>query len=181
MPALTMRLHFLALISIALIVTPIAGIFEPAVALDPLPRSPRVGSLRIPLLSYNRVPISKFLSDPASYHLREIKIAGTVRIIKTTVMTQGCGVPYELTIISLEDESGQVEVLDKGACGRNRSAVRGRLGEIGDRTRWLHLFSFIARSTSRLASRVLSDSLRSCCFLPLANPISTLARPRLEK
>ena len=59
--------------------------------------------------------------------------------------------------------------------------VRGRLGEIGDRTRWLHLFSFIARSTSRLASRVLMDSRRSCCFLPLANPISTLARPRLEK
>jgi hypothetical protein len=133
MLALTMRLHFLALISIAMIVTPIAGIYEPAVALDPLPRSPRVGSLRIPLLSYNRVPISKFLSDPASYHLREIRIAGTVRIIQTTVMTQGCGVPYELTIISLEDESGQVEVLDKGACGRNRSAVRAPMLTVGDR------------------------------------------------
>lgn len=40
---------------------------------------------------------------------------------------------------------------------------------------------FIARSTSRLASRVLMDSRRSCCFFPLANPSSTLARPRLEK
>ena len=40
---------------------------------------------------------------------------------------------------------------------------------------------FIARSTSRVASRVLMDSRRSCCFLPLANPSSTLARPRLEK
>jgi hypothetical protein len=48
-------------------------------ALDPLPRSPRVGSLRIPLLSYNRVPISALLSDSASYHLREIRIAGIVR------------------------------------------------------------------------------------------------------
>jgi hypothetical protein len=44
-----------------------------------------------------------------------------------------------------------------------------------------HFLSFIARSTSRLASRVLMDSRRSCCFLPLANPSSTLARPRLEK
>src|SRR6267143_4818441 len=44
-----------------------------------------------------------------------------------------------------------------------------------------YLLSFIARSTSRLASRVLMDSRRSCCFLPLANPSSTLAWPRLEK
>ena len=59
--------------------------------------------------------------------------------------------------------------------------VRGRLGWIGDRTRRLHFLSFIARSTSRLASRVLMDARRSCSFLPLANPSSTLARPRWEK
>ena len=59
--------------------------------------------------------------------------------------------------------------------------VRVRLGRIGDRTRRLHFLSFIARSTSRPASRVLMDSRRSCCFLPLANPSSTLARPRVEK
>jgi hypothetical protein len=53
--------------------------------------------------------------------------------MQTKVMTQGCGVPYELTIISLEDESGQVEVLDKGACGRNRSAVRAPMLAVGDR------------------------------------------------
>jgi hypothetical protein len=133
MPALRMRSHFLTLIPFAMSVTLIAGIFEPAVALDPLPRSPRVGSLRIPLLSYARVPISKLFSGPDDYHLREIRIAGTVRTIQTRVMTQGCGVPYELTIISLEDESGQVEVLDKGACGRNRSAVRAPMLAAGDR------------------------------------------------
>jgi hypothetical protein len=133
MPALTMRSHFLALIPFAMIVTLIAGIFELAVALDPLPRSPRVGSLRIPLLSYARVPISKLFSDPDDYHLREIRIAGTVRTIQTKVVTQDCGVPYELTIISLEDQSGQVEVLDKGACGRNRSAVRAPMLATGDR------------------------------------------------
>ena len=58
--------------------------------------------------------------------------------------------------------------------GRARSAsTEGRLVA--------HLLSFIARSTSRLASRVLMVSRRSCSFLPLANPSSTLARPRLEK
>ncbi len=48
-------------------------------------------------------------------------------------MTQGCGVPYELTIISLEDESGLMDVLDKGACGRNTSAVRAPTLAAGDR------------------------------------------------
>ena len=95
--------------------TLIAGGSELAIALDPPPRSPRVGSLRIPLLSYNRVLISKLFSDPASYHLREIRIAGTVRTIQTRVMTQGCGKPYELTVISLEDESGVVDVFDQGS------------------------------------------------------------------
>ena len=133
MRSLPTQLSPLTLISFAMIGTLIAGNSERAVALDPLPRSPRVGSLRIPLLSYNRVPISKLLSDPASYHLREIRIAGTVHTIETQVMTRGCGVPYELTTISLEDESGLVEVLDRGACGRNRSPVRAPMLAPGDR------------------------------------------------
>ncbi|MEK7763826.1 MAG: hypothetical protein AAB433_19825 [Nitrospirota bacterium] len=127
------RFYRFTLISFAMIVTLIAGSSELAVALDPLPRSPRVGSLRIPLLSYNRVLISKLLSDPASYHLREVRIAGTVRIIQTRVMTQGCGVPYELTTLSLEDESGLVDVFDRGACVRNRSMVRAPMLAVGDR------------------------------------------------
>jgi hypothetical protein len=89
--------------------------------------------LRIPLLSYNRVPISKLFSDPTSYHLREVRIAGIIRTAQTQVTTRGCGVPYELTIISLEDESGLVGVLDKGVCGRNRSAIRAPMLAPGDR------------------------------------------------
>jgi len=61
------------------------------------------------------------------------RIAGTIHTIQTQVMTQGCGVPYELTIISLEDESGLMDVLDKGACGRNTSAVRAPTLAAGDR------------------------------------------------
>lgn len=137
MPLLTARLCFYAVSFIGIIGTLTIGNTQLSFAADPLPRSPRVGSLGIPLLSYNRVPISKILSDSASYHLREIRIAGTVRTVQTDVLTRGCGVPYELTIISLEDDSGLVEILDKGACGRNRSQVRAPMLAPGDRVNLL--------------------------------------------
>ena len=133
MPLCTTRSCFLTLSFLAVTGALTIGGSQSSFALDPLPRSPRVGSLRIPLHSYNRVPISKLFSDPTDYHLREVRIAGTIRTVQTQVVTRGCGVPYELTILSLEDESGLVEVLDKGACGRNRSAVRAPMLAIGDR------------------------------------------------
>ncbi|MCI0426560.1 MAG: hypothetical protein L0Z46_00925 [Nitrospiraceae bacterium] len=133
MPLLTTRLCFFVLWFLAMIGTLMVGDPESSFALDSLPRSPRVGSLRIPLLTYNRVPISKLLSNPTSYHLREVRIAGTVRTVETQLMTRGCGKPYELTVISLEDESGVVDVLDQGACGRNTSAVRAPTLAAGDR------------------------------------------------
>jgi len=132
MPLLTTRLCIFALSSLAMSGTLIIEGPESSFALDPLPRSPRVGSLRIPLLSYNRVPISKLLSDPTSYHLHEIRIAGTVRIVQTQIMTRGCVRPYELTVISLEDESGVVDVHDQGACGRNTSTIRATMLAGGD-------------------------------------------------
>jgi hypothetical protein len=133
MPLLTTRLCFFALSFLAMIGTLTVGGPASSVALDTLPRSPRVGSLRIPLLSYNRVPISKLLADPVSYHLREIRIAGTIHNVQTRVMARGCGAPYELTIFSLEDESGLLDVIDQGACGKNRSAVRAPMLATGDR------------------------------------------------
>jgi len=133
MPFLTTRLCFFALWFFAMIGMLMVGDSPSSFALDSLPRSPRVGSLRIPLLSYNRVPISKVRSDPTSYHLREIRIAGTVRTVETQLMTRNCGRPYELTVISLEDESGVVDILDQGACGRNTSVVRAPTLVAGDR------------------------------------------------
>jgi hypothetical protein len=133
MPLLTTRLCFFALWFLAMIGTLMVGGPESSFALDPLPRSPRVGSLQIPLHSYNRVPISKLLSNPTSYHLQEIRMAGTVRTVETQLMTRGCGKPYELTVISLEDESGVVDILDQGACGRNTSVLRAPTLAAGDR------------------------------------------------
>jgi hypothetical protein len=133
MPLLTTRLCIFALSSLAMSGTLIVGGPESSFALDPLPRSPRVGSAQIPLGSYERIPIGKLLSNPTSYHLHEIRIAGTVRIVQTQIKMRGCVGPYELTVISLEDESGVVDVLDQGACGRNTSAVRAPMLTAGDR------------------------------------------------
>ena len=133
MALLITRLCLLALSFLTMIGTLVVRGPESSFAFESLPRSPRVGSLRIPLLSYNRVPISKLLSDPTSYHLREIRMAGTVRTVKTQLMTRGCEKPYELTVISLEDESGVVEILDQGACGRNTSPLRAPTLAAGDR------------------------------------------------
>lgn len=127
------RLCFLALSFLAMICILIAGNSEAAVTLAQLPHSQRVGSLQIPLLSYYRVLISKLLSDPTTYHLREVRTAGTIHTVQTRVMTQGSAVPYELTTISLEDKSGLVAIIDKGACGRNRSAVQATMLAVGDR------------------------------------------------
>jgi hypothetical protein len=132
MPLLRIRSCYFGLFFYSVIVVLTIVVPPLSFSLDPLPHSPRVGSLRIPLLSYNRVPISKLFSEPASYHLREIRIAGTVRTIQTRVMTQGCGVPYELTVILLEDGSGKVDIIDKGACGRNRSPLRAPTLAAGD-------------------------------------------------
>ena len=132
MPLLTTRLCIFALSSLAMSGTLIVGAPESSFALDPLPRSPRVGSAQIPLGSYERIPIGKLLSNPTSYHLHEIRIAGTVRIVQTQIMTRGCVGPYELTVISLEDESGVVDVLDQGACGRNTSTIRATMLVSGD-------------------------------------------------
>ena len=133
MPLLTTRLCIFALSSLTIMIgTLIVGWPESSFALDPLPRSPRVGSAQIPLGSYERIPIGKLLSNPTSYHLHEIRIAGTVRIVQTQIKTRGCVGPYELTVISLEDESGVVDVLDQGACGRNTSAVRAPMLTGGD-------------------------------------------------
>ena len=133
MPLLTTKRYLFALSFLAMLGTLMAGIPDSSFALEPLPRSPRVGASHIPLRSHERIPIGKLRSDPASYHLRQIRIAGSVHAIQTQVMTQGCGVPYELTVFSLEDESGLMDVIDKGACGTNRSVVRAPMLLAGDR------------------------------------------------
>jgi hypothetical protein len=133
MPHRTIRLLSFTIFALAIIGMLLAGGLSSSFALDSLPRSPRVGASHIPLRSYERIPVGKLRADLVSYHLRQIRIGGTVQAVQTQVMTQGCGIPYEQTIFFLEDESGLMEVIDKGACGANKSIVRAPMLTSGDR------------------------------------------------
>jgi len=89
--------------------------------------------LEIPLLSYHRVPISNLLSDPTTDHRREIRIAGTIYALQTRVISRGYGVPCALTLVSRDDESGLMGIMDKGGRGRNTRVVRAPRLAPGDR------------------------------------------------
>jgi DNA mismatch repair ATPase MutS len=58
--------------------------------------------------------------------MREIRLAGTVRAIQIETITNRllCGSAHERTTLRVEDESGQIEVIDQGACGRKLSRLK---------------------------------------------------------
>lgn len=88
---------------------------------DDLPRSPRVGALRLTLVSYERIAIATVSAHPDRYQMKEIRLSGTVTAIQTETVTNRtiCGLTHERTSLTVEDDSGQIEIIDQGACGRN--------------------------------------------------------------
>ncbi len=95
--------------------------------------TPLFGPLDIPLVSFDRIPVEKILANPGEYHLRQIRMGGIIRSVQTEVLTQGCGRVHELTTLTLEDETGTIDVFDQGACGGNTSRLRASTLAAGDR------------------------------------------------
>jgi hypothetical protein len=118
-----------------------------AIASDELPRS----YLKIPLVSRERIPISKILAYPDQYQMREIRVTGTVTSIQTETITNRfvCGVTHERTVLTLEDYSGQIEVIDRGACGKNRSALKAPMVKVGEQIDLLVYIRLTTDSESR--------------------------------
>lgn len=117
-----------ALLTIVLIANGRIGL-QPMMASDELPRS----YLRIPLVSRERIPISRILTNPDQYQMREIRVTGIVTAIQTETITNRfvCGRAYERTTLTVEDDSGRIEVIDQGACGRNMSALKAPMLKVG--------------------------------------------------
>ena len=107
--------------------------FQSAMASDELRQSSRVGALRIPLTSYERIPIGTVLAHPDRYQMREIRLSGTVMTIQTETITNRmiCGLVHERTTLTVEDDSGQIEVIDQGACGKNVGALKAPMLKLG--------------------------------------------------
>ncbi|MEK7759946.1 MAG: hypothetical protein AAB433_00055 [Nitrospirota bacterium] len=96
-----------------------------------LPGTPLFGPWNMPLPSFDPVAVGKVLANPGDYHLRQIRMTGTVRAIRTDLLTQGCGRIHELTTFTLEDGTGAIEVFDQGACGGNTSRMRASTLAVG--------------------------------------------------
>ena len=103
--------------------------FQSAMASDELPRS----YLKIPLISRERIPISKILAHPDLYQMQDIRLTGTVTAIRTETITNrfACGLAHERTTLVIEDDSGQIEVIDLGACGKNVGALKAPMLKTG--------------------------------------------------
>lgn len=126
---------------------------QPGMASDDLPRS-----LRIPLVSRERIPISKVLAHPDHYQMREIRLTGTVTAIQTEIITNWriCGFAHEQTVLTLEDDSGQIEVIDRGACGRNTSALKAPMVKVGEQ---IDLLVTIMVTTNPDSREVASEAM----------------------
>lgn len=123
-------------------------------AFDDFPYSSRVGPQRIPLTSYERIPIEKVLAHPDQYQMREIRLAGTVTAIETEVVANPwiCGRAHERTTLTLEDDSEQIEVIDLGACGKNQSLLKAPMLKVGQQINLLVLINTPAGSGNAVPS-----------------------------
>lgn len=122
-----------------------------ALTADDLRPSSRVGGLRIPLLSYERIPIGTILAHPDRYQMRDIRLRGTVTAIQTEIITNRmvCGFVHEQTTLTLEDDSGQLELVERGACGQNLSQVKAPMLQLGQQIDLLVLINILTSLGTR--------------------------------
>jgi len=122
-------------IGLRLIIFILSGLIglHSVLASDEFTPSSQVSSVRISVASYERIPISRLLARPDHYQMRDIRITGTVLAIQTETITNRliCGRAHERTALTLEDDSGQIEILDLGACGKNVGALKAPMLKAG--------------------------------------------------
>jgi hypothetical protein len=118
--------------TIILILSGVIGLHA-ALASDEFTPSSQVSSVRISVASYERIPINTLLARPDHYQMRDIRITGTVLAMQTETITNRmiCGLAHERTTLTVEDDSGQMEILDQGACGKNVGALKAPMLKTG--------------------------------------------------
>ncbi|MGZ8366333.1 MAG: hypothetical protein ACXW37_08195 [Nitrospira sp.] len=129
---MTASLFRIALRTVILILSGLIGLHT-VFASDELTLPSRVSAVRISVAAYERIPIATILAHPDRYQMREIRIAGTVMTIQTETIPNRmiCGLAHERTTLMVEDDSGQIEIIDHGACGKNIGAVKAPMLKTG--------------------------------------------------
>lgn len=124
-------------IGLRLIIFILSGVIglHSVLASDEFTPSSQVSSVRISVASYERIPINRLLARPDHYQMREIRITGTVLAMQTEIIPNRmiCGLAHERTTLTVEDDSGQIEILDQGACGKNVGALKAPMLKTGQR------------------------------------------------
>lgn len=117
-----------------LILSGLTGLHS-VLASDELSLPSRASAVKISVSSYERIPIAAMLAHPDRYQMRDIRITGTVLAIQTEIIPNRmiCGSAHERTTLLIEDDSGQVEILDQGACGKNVGALKAPMLKTGQR------------------------------------------------
>jgi hypothetical protein len=131
---MTALLIHIGLRSVVLILSGLIGLHS-VLASDELSLPSRVSAVRMSVASYERIPINTLLARPDHYQMRDIRITGTVLAMQTEAINNRliCGRAHERTALTLEDDSGQIEILDLGACGKNVGALKAPMLKTGQR------------------------------------------------
>lgn len=131
---MTAPLIHIGLRSVVLILSGLTG-FHSVLASDELSLPSQISAVRMSVASYERIPINTLLARPDHYQMRDIRITGTVLAMQTETITNRliCGRAHERTALTLEDDSGQIEILDLGACGKNVGALKAPMLKTGQR------------------------------------------------
>ncbi len=117
-----------------ILILPVLITTHSAFAADERSLPSRVGSVRMSISTYERIPIASLLAHPDRYQMRDVRITGTIIALQTDTISNRmiCGSPHERTTLTLEDESGQIEVIDQGACGKNVGALKAPMVKAGE-------------------------------------------------
>lgn len=129
---MTARLIRIGLRTLIIFLSGLIGLHT-ALAADEGSLPSRVSSVRMSVTSYERIPIATILAHPDRYQMKDIHIAGTVMAIQTETITNRmiCWSAHERTTLMVEDDSGQIEVIDRGACGKNVGALKAPMLKAG--------------------------------------------------
>lgn len=94
--------------------------------------------------------------------MREIRLTGTVTAIQTETITNRmiCGLAHKRTTLTVEDESGQMEIIDQGACGRNVSSLKAPMLKIGQQIELLVLINTPIGSGASASASALGVTIR---------------------